>query len=421
MSVENIAQDLRDRGLISQEGGGEANAFLAEKRKAYLGIDPTADSLQVGNLVPVLLLKRLADAGHEIVFIVGGGTGMIGDPRESGERVLLDDETVAKNTSAIKKQLSGIFGNKQYEIFNNADWLTKLGIIEFLRDIAKHFTVNQLVKRDIIKKRLEAEDALSFTEFSYSLLQGYDFLHLYKTEGVDLQVGGSDQWANIISGVDLIRRKESASAYALTTPIIEDKRTGKKFGKSEGNAVWLDPEKTSPFAFYQFWFNLSDEGLEEYFNIFTLMPRTEIAAIMAEHMKEPQKRSAQRTLAHAVTALVHGEEVAKREARVSDLVFSGDFSAADLSDDDLESVVASLRPPVVTDAELQEGFGISAALVSAGLAPSKSEARRLVESGAVSVNGAPVSGPDFMVTADTFTRGILFVRAGKKTGLLRKG
>ncbi len=421
MSVVNIAHDLRDRGLISQEGGGEANVFLAQMRKAYLGIDPTADSLHVGNLVPVILMKHLADAGHEIVFIVGGGTGMIGDPRESGERVLLDDATVANNTIAIKKQLSGIFGDKQYEIFNNADWLTRLGIIEFLRDIAKHFTVNQLVKRDIIKKRLDAEDPLSFTEFSYSLLQGYDFLHLYKTEGVDLQVGGSDQWANIISGVDLIRRKESASAYALTTPIIEDKKSGKKFGKSEGNAVWLDPEKTSPFMFYQFWFNLSDDGLEEYLNIFTFMPRTEIAEVMAAHSKEPQKRHAQRVLAHAVTAMIHGETVAEREAHVSDLVFGGDFSAADLSDNDLENVVTSLRPHVVTDTELEQGFGISAALVASGLAPSKSEARRLVESGAVSVNGASVNAPDFMITEASFVRGILFVRAGKKTGLLRKG
>jgi tyrosyl-tRNA synthetase len=346
---------------------------------------------------------------------------MIGDPRESGERVLLEDATVANNTIAIKKQLSGIFGDKQYEIFNNADWLTRLGIIEFLRDIAKHFTVNQLVKRDIIKKRLDAEDPLSFTEFSYSLLQGYDFLHLYKTEGVDLQVGGSDQWANIISGVDLIRRKESASAYALTTPIIEDKKSGKKFGKSEGNAVWLDPEKTSPFMFYQFWFNLSDDGLEEYLNIFTFMPRTEIAEVMAAHSKEPQKRHAQRVLAHAVTAMIHGETVAEREVHVSDLVFGGDFSAADLSDNDLENVVTSLRPHVVTDTELEQGFGISAALVASGLAPSKSEARRLVESGAVSVNGASVNAPDFMITEASFVRGILFVRAGKKTGLLRKG
>lgn len=420
MSVVNIAQDLRDRGLVSQEGGGEMNVFLAEKRKAYLGIDPTADSLHVGNLVPVFLMKRLADAGHEIVFIVGGGTGMIGDPRESGERVLLDDATVAANTIAIKKQLSAIFGDKQYEIFNNADWLSKLGIIEFLRDIAKHFTVNQLVKRDIIKKRLDAEDALSFTEFSYSLLQGYDFLHLYKTEGVDLQIGGSDQWANIISGVDLIRRKEGAAAYALTTPIIEDKKTGKKFGKSEGNAVWLDPEKTSPFTFYQFWFNLSDEGLEEYLNIFTLMPRAEIARIMTEHKEVPQKRTAQRALAHAVTTIVHGEDVADREARMSDIVFGGDFSVADLSDEDLDQLVSSLRPQAVTDTELADGFGISAALVAAGLAPSKSEARRLVEGGAVSINNVPVSGPDFMVTEESFVRGILFLRAGKKTALLRK-
>jgi len=412
MSITNIAKALKDRGLVEQEAG-DMSVFLAEKRKVYLGIDPTADSLHVGNLVPVFLMKHLVDAGHEVVFLVGGGTGMIGDPRESGERVLLDTGVVEKNTTAIRAQLEKIFDGKQYPIFNNAEWLSKLGIIEFLRDIAKHFTVNQLVKREIIKNRLEAEDPLSFTEFSYSLLQGYDYLHLYKTEGVDLQVGGSDQWTNILSGVELIRRKEGGAAYALTAPIIVDKKSGKKFGKSEGNAVWLDPEKTSPFEFYQFWVNVSDEGLEDYFKIFTFLSLEKISEVLAEHNADPAKRAAQKLLAYEVTKLVHGEEEAQNVRRDSDVIF-GDTPLSSLSPVQIDSLSRNIPVAVVSVAQTEEGFSVAEALVATKLASSKSEARRLIEGKGVYVNDVLVEAVDKTLTREDLAQGSTFLRVGRK-------
>ncbi|MCE9643865.1 tyrosine--tRNA ligase [Candidatus Parcubacteria bacterium] len=412
MSITNIAKALKDRGLVEQEAG-DMNTFLAEKRKVYLGIDPTADSLHVGNLVPVFLMKHLADAGHEAVFLVGGGTGMIGDPRESGERVMLDTEIVDRNTASIRAQLLKIFEGKQYPIFNNAEWLTKLGAIEFLRDIGKHFTVNQLVKRDTIKNRLDAEDPLSFTEFSYALLQGYDYLHLYKTEGVDLQVGGSDQWTNILSGVDLIRRKEGAAVYALTVPIIVDKKSGKKFGKSEGNAVWLDPEKTSPFEFYQFWVNASDEGVEDYLKIFTFLPLEKIAEVVAEHAADPAKRVAQELLALEVTMLVHGGEAARNAERISSLIFGDNSSLLSLSQDEIDSLVHSMP-----SATVESGASVVDVLVSAGLAPSKSEARRLIEGRGVYMNDKLVEAADSVSAQDGGAKGVGLLRVGKKVALV---
>lgn len=417
-TLENISQELKDRGLVEQEGGGKLSEILSEKRKAYLGIDPTAESLHVGNLVPVFLMKHLADAGHEVVFLVGGGTGMIGDPRESGERVLLDTETVVKNTNAIKTQLQKIFGEKQYEIFNNADWLSKLGVIEFLRDIAKHFTVNQLIKREIIKNRLDAEDPLSFTEFTYSLLQGYDFLHLYQNEGVNLQVGGSDQWANIISGVDLIRRKENASAYALTTPIVTDKKTGKKFGKSEGNAVWLDPKKTSPFEFYQFWLNVSDEGLETYFKIFTFLPLPEISKILSEHEANSQKRVGQKKLAFEVTKVIHGVDAATTASKVSEIVFGDISNLSTLNSSEISFLVDSMPGVALSESELKNGTSVVEVVVKSGVVSSKSEARRLIESKGVYINDETVGSVDQVLSSEKLIQGVALLRIGKKVVLV---
>ncbi len=410
--VINITAELRARGLFEAEGGGKAEEFLAEKRTVYLGIDPTADSLQVGNMVPIMLMKHLANAGHNVVFLVGGGTGMIGDPKESGERSLSDQKTVAKNKKAMGAQLAQILG-KKYRILDNYTWLSKLTTIEFLRDVGKHFTVNQLIKRDIIKRRLETEeDSISFTEFSYSLLQGYDFLYLNQKMGVDMQVGGSDQWANIISGVDLIRRKEARSAYVLTTPIVIDTRTGKKFGKSEGNAVWLDPKKTSPYAFYQFWLNVADEGVEEYLKIFTMVPLAEISSLMAAHAADPGKRSGQKRLAHEVTALIHGKKAADTSARVSEILFSGtplkEVAKADL---------AYIKKEVPTT-KIAKNTPVIEALVAAGLAESKGEARRLIEQKGVSLAGTPVADVQKVIAATDVTGGIAELRRGKKVALI---
>lgn len=412
--IANVAGELKARGFIQDEGGGKAEDFLAEKRKVYHGIDPTADSLHLGNLVQLLFMKHLAEAGHDLTFIVGGGTGMIGDPRESGERVLLDQKIVAKNLAAIKKQLTQILGKQKFEIINNADWLLKLSLVEFLRDTGKHFTVNNLVKREIIRKRLEAEDPISFTEFSYSLLQGYDFWHLNKKYGVDLQIGGSDQWANIISGVDLIRKREGKSAYALTAPIITDKKTGKKFGKSEGNAVWLDPKKTSPFQFYQFWLNVSDESAPDYLKIFTSLSLDNIESTMVEHDADPATRIAQTRLAHEVTTLIHGAKAADAAAKVSGILYGG----GSLSD--LDAAELAFIKKEVPMTKSKAGAKLTDVLAECGLASSKGEARRLIEQKGIVLNDVTVEDVNASLTSGDFQKGIVFLKRGKKVALLSK-
>ena len=413
MKIENITADLKERGFIVHEGGGTAQEFLAQKRTVYLGIDPTAASLHVGNLVPIFMMKHLADAGHTVVFLVGGGTGMIGDPRESGERQLLDLKIVAQNKKAITAQLASVLGKKKFKIYDNYDWLRKVSLIEFLRDTGKHFTVNQLIKRDIIKKRLDTEeDSISYTEFSYSLLQGYDFWHLYKKYGVDLQVGGSDQWANIISGVELVRRREGGNAYALTTPIITDKKTGKKFGESEGNAVWLDPKLTSPFAFYQFWLNVSDEGLPEYLKIFTFLSLQNIAEILAAHEAAPHMRIGQKALAHEITTMIHGVTSAESASRVSEILYgAGDFATMSKQD------VAFIRKEVPLT-KVAIGTTMIDILTQTGLATSKGEARRLIEQKGVAVNEITVVDIHKAIEVADFKNGIAHVRRGKKVALI---
>lgn len=414
MAIENIATALKARGFVQEEGGGKAEEFLGEKRKIYFGIDPTADSLHLGNLVGMLLMKHLQDAGHEVLFLVGGGTGMIGDPRESGERVLLDDKTVRKNVKAIQTQLTAVLGKRQ-KIVNNADWLLKLSLVEFLRDTAKHFTVNQLIKREIIKKRLDSEDAISFTEFSYSLLQGYDFWYLNKKYGVDMQVGGSDQWANIISGVELVRRREQKSAYALTAPIITDKKTGKKFGKSEGNAVWLDPKKTTPYAFYQFWLNVSDDNLGDYLKIFTFLPLEDIEVTLDAHNANPGARIGQLRLAHEVTTLIHGQKTADSVARASQILF-GQGVLKDLTPEEITFIKKEAPMTIVA-----AGTPLLEVLVSAALAESKGEARRLIEQGGVSLNDVAITDSTRVIGKEDLVLGIAFLRRGRRVAVLVNG
>lgn len=418
--VVNIASELKERGFI-QDHVGDPQEFLAEKRTVYLGMDPSADSLQVGNLVGIFLLKHLADAGHNIIFLVGEGTGMIGDPRQSGERVLLDSKTVAKNTKAIQKQLTTIFGKKKYAIVNNMAWLGKLSLIDFLRDTAKHFTINQLIKREIIKKRLDDEnDSISFTEFSYSLLQGYDFWHLFKTKDVDVQIGGSDQWANLLSGIELIRRREEKVAYALANPLIIDKKTGKKFGKSEGNAVWVDPKKTTPFEFYQFWFNVSDEGLSEYFNIFTFLKKEEIFEILSAHEANPGARSGQKRLAFEITTLIHGRDASGAISKASEILYGE--NPLDTLKKTTPKELALIRKETPTVAlskkEIAKGIALTDLMVSAGLASSKGEARRLIEGNGVSINTVKVGDLALLIKADSFVKGVAILRVGKKVSLV---
>ena len=409
-----LAEELKARGLI-EHTSAPVEDILRAKRTAYLGVDPSADSMHAGNLLVVLTMKRLADAGHKIMLLVGGGTGMIGDPRESGERVLADKKAVERNKKALKAQMQRIIGAK-VEVVDNADWLLKVGLIDFLRDVGKHFTVNELIKRDIIRRRLETPDeSISYTEFAYSLLQGYDFFVLNQKRGVDLQLGASDQWTNILSGVELIRRKAGKEAFALTTPLVTD-AAGKKFGKSEGNAIWLDAAKTSPFAFYQFWLNQPDEMVEKYLKMFTFLPLSEIEALVTAHAENRGARTAQRALARAVTALVHGEKAAAAAAAVAEVLFAG----APLSELDASSRAALLAdaPTLpVRRADIASGLPILDVLATSSLAASKGEARRLIEAKGITLNGEAVLA-DQALRLEDLPGGLALLRKGKRDVLV---
>jgi len=406
----NLADELNARGLV-EHTSADLEKILSEKRTVYLGVDPSADSMQAGNLAIVLFLKRLADAGHRIILLVGGGTGMIGDPRESGERVLSDKKVVAKNKKALKAQMQGILGTK-ITVVDNADWLLKIKLVDFLRDIGKHFTINELIKRDIIKRRIEdPNDSISYTEFAYSLLQGYDYLVLNKKYGVDLQIGGTDQWTNILSGVELNRRKAGKEVFAITCPLVTD-TNGKKFGKSEGNAVWLDAKKTSPFQFYQFWLNQPDEMAGKYMKFYTFMSVFEIDALMELHKRSPGKREAQKMLALLVTEIVHGAQTSKNVAIASEAIY-GNTPLSELAPE----VLATIRKEVPSK-KVAEGSSVADALVATDLLKSKTEAKKMITAGGVSIQGKVVESPDATLASDVFTGGIALLRKGKQTALL---
>jgi tyrosyl-tRNA synthetase len=411
-----LAEELKARGLV-EHTSAPIEEILGKSRTVYLGIDPTADSMQIGNLAVVMLMKRLGEAGHKLIFLVGGGTGMIGDPKERGERSLLDERIVGKNARALKKQLKGVLGRTRFTLVNNADWLMKARLVPFLRDIGKHFTVNELVKRDLIAKRLATPDeSISYTEFTYALLQGFDFLTLHEKYGADLQVGASDQWTNILSGVELIRKKAGAAAYAFTMPLITDS-TGKKFGKSEGNAVWLDPKKTSPFKFYQFWLGLPDEGVEQYLKVYTELPLGEIEALMIRHQAAPQAREAQRVLASQVTELVHGTAAAAAASSATEALF-GTTPFHELSREARASALAEAPSLTLGKKELAEGVPLIDCLVGGGLASSKSDARRLIEQKAITLGGLPIANAEQKIYAGDLPQGYALVRKGKREVLV---
>jgi tyrosyl-tRNA synthetase len=404
-----LSEELEKRGFVHQFVGESLKEVVdSEKRVVYHGIDPTADSAHIGNFVSWLLLKHLAKAGHKIIFLVGGGTGMIGDPKPDVERSLLTPEQVSKNVEGLQKQAQKVFGDIEVTFVNNADWLTELKLIDFLREVGKHFTVNELVKKDAIASRLNREDGISYTEFAYPLLQGFDYLQLHRQYGCDLQVSGSDQWGNIVAGVELIRRKEGKKVYALTSPIVVDKSTGKKFGKSEGNAVWLDSQKTSPYQFYQFWLNVSDESVIDYLKMFTFLSMEEIGEIERANLSDPSARVAQHKLAREVTTLVHGKEQADVAEHVTGVLF-GETDPGLLSEAERATLIDNAPN---TNVELETP--LVDVLVDTGLATSKREARMFIESGAITVANEKIHDITSVISEDIFINGVALLRRGKK-------
>ncbi len=404
-----LSEELQLRGFIHQHTGESLTEVLdGSKRTIYHGIDPSADSAHVGNMVIWLLLRHLAKAGHNIIFLVGGGTGMIGDPKPDAERILQDVSITDGNVEKIKAQAQRLIGGDIATItfVNNKDWLAAEGLLTFLRDIGKHFTVNELIKKDAISKRLASDTGISYTEFAYPLLQGYDYLVLNRQYGVDVQVGGSDQWGNIVSGVDLIRRKEQKTVHAITVPLIVDKATGKKFGKSEGNAVWLDVEKTTPFNFYQFWLNVSDENVIDYLKVFTFLALEDIVALEQEVVQTPGARKAQKELAFSVTSFVHGTEVAMSVRNVTSIIFGGD---------PIDSLTDTEREILLQNAptfSLKTETSLIEVLVASGLASSNREARTFIETGAIVLGEEKISELDAMVSLESGE--ITLLRRGKK-------
>jgi tyrosyl-tRNA synthetase len=407
-----LLDDLQWRGLIahSTDLGALREALAGGSVRFYVGFDPTAPSLHLGNLVQIVTAMRLQRAGHTPYPLVGGATGMIGDPKDSGERTLNTAETVQEWVARVRAQIEPFLsftGDNAATMVNNYDWTANLSTIDFLRDIGKHFPVNRMLARDVVKSRLEA--GISYTEFSYVLLQSMDFLELFRTHGVTLQFGGSDQWGNLTGGVELIRRAEGGHAHAFATPLVT-KADGTKYGKTEGGALWLDPEMMSPYAFFQFWLNVEDEKVGELLRIFTFLTRAEIEELEAEHAEKPFLRAAQRRLAHEVTTLVHGAETTERIQVASQALFGGG-SLVETDADVLIQALATARP-LVTDAA---GKSLTDLFVESGLAASRGEARRAFAEGGAYVNNERAEDPDHVPGEGDFLSGrVLVLRRGKK-------
>jgi len=414
----NLLDELTWRGMLYDATEGLSDLFAKERVTAYIGFDPTASSLHVGSLLTVMGLARLQRFGHAPIAIVGGGTGMIGDPSgKSQERVLLAADQIDVNVAGIRAQLERFldFGTavNAARIVNNADWLGTIDLVSFLRDAGKHFTVNYMLQKESVSRRLESEDGISFTEFSYLVLQAYDFLQLFDRYGCLLQMGGSDQWGNITAGIDLIRKLRAKKAHGLVWPLMRT-ASGTKFGKTETGAVWLDPSRTSPFRFYQFWLNTDDRDVVTYLKSFTFLERSAIEALEETTKVAPERREAQHVLAREVTEVVHGREQVSRASHASTVLFGEDIATLDAEDvlAVFEDVPSTELPGEAFDGD---GLGMVDLVARVQLAPSKSEARRLVQSGGVYVNNRRMSDPQGRVTRDQAIGGRLFiVRKGQK-------
>lgn len=425
--MTDIFAELRWRGLIHQ-CTDEAHLAARLRQKpctVYCGFDPTADSLHVGHLVALMTLRRFQQAGHRPIALVGGATGMIGDPSgKSEERNLLSPETLHANVAAMARQLQRFLdfqGPNPALLVNNYDWMGQFGYLEFLRDVGKHFPVNVMLTKDSVRGRLERDaSGLSYTEFSYMLLQAYDFVYLYDRYGCELQIGGSDQWGNITAGIDLARRMHGAQLYGMTCPLLT-KSDGTKMGKTEAGALWLDPQKTNPYRFYQYWINLADADVGKCLRYFTALTREEIEALEARHAAAPHERQAQRALAAELTRLVHGEPGLAAAERATAVFFGAEIETQ--ADDQLEEIFADVPSRQLPRHRLERGLPLVEALCEAGLAQSRSDARRIIQQGGAYVNNRRVAETDLRLTPEHLASpSILVLRTGKKNyALLRFG
>ncbi len=403
----DFVKELKWRGMIHDIMPGTEDQVNKELTTAYVGIDPTADSLHIGHLVSVMMMKHFQLSGHKPIFVIGGATGMIGDPSgKSEERNLLTEDAIRYNQNCIKAQLEKFIdfdsnADNAAQMLNNYDWMKEFSFLEFIRDIGKHLTVNYMMAKDSVKKRLSSESkvGMSFTEFTYQLVQGYDFLHLYRTHNCMLQMGGSDQWGNITTGTELIRRKEGGQAFALTWPLMT-KADGSKFGKTESGNIWLDPKRTSPYKFYQFWLNSTDDDAAKYIKIFTILPPTEIDIIIAEHKEVPHMRKLQKVLAKEVTCLIHSEEAYESALAASQILFgkATEDSLRKLDEDTFLSVFEGVPQYKVEAKAIENGIHIVELLAEkTKIMPSKGEARRAIKGNAISINKEKINNQELIV------------------------
>ena len=426
----NLIEELTWRGMLHDSMPGMEEHLNEEMRAAYVGIDPTADSLHIGHLVSVMMLKHLQVAGHKPIALVGGATGMIGDPSgKSAERNLLDEGTLRKNEEGLKAQLKKFLDfesneKNAAELVNNYDWMKNFSFLGFIRDVGKHITVNYMMAKDSVKKRIAGEDSdgMSFTEFTYQLVQGYDFLHLFREKNCTIQMGGSDQWGNIVTGTELIRRIGGGKAFAVTCPLIT-KADGGKFGKTESGNVWLDPEKTSPYKFYQFWLNTSDADAEKYIKIFTLFGREEINRLVTEHKEAPHLRKLQKSLAEDITIRVHSEEEYENAVKASEILFKKGQEAVDglksLSANLIQDIFEGVPQAIFSATDLEKGIDIVSALVEkGGFLKSNGEARRELKQNAISVNKEKVTDVKILGKDDLIGGKYILLQKGKKNNFL---
>jgi tyrosyl-tRNA synthetase len=426
--MNKLIEELQWRGMVQDIMPGTEEQLSKGVTTGYVGFDPTADSLHIGSLVPIMLLLHLQRAGHKPLALVGGATGMVGDPSgKSEERNLLNEDTLNHNLDCVKKQLEKFLDfNPQLpncaEIVNNYDWFKQMGFLEFIRDVGKHITVNYMMSKDSVKRRLEGDSGMSFTEFTYQLVQGYDFYWLYKNKNCLLQMGGSDQWGNIVTGTELIRRKAGGEAFAFTCPLMT-KADGGKFGKTEKGNVWLDAGKTSPYLFYQFWLNAADADAEKYIKTFTLLDKETIDALVAEHAQAPHLRQLQKTLAKEVTCFVHGEDQYQFAVKASEILFSNDTAdiLQQLNEEQLLQVMEGVPTVEYSKAQLDAGVDLTSFLADTAIFPSKGEARKMLQGGGISINKNKVEGADVTVTSALLLNGkYLLVQKGKRNYYLVK-